>query len=812
MAGLVDSARALARSALTIGKTPVGLYSKPLGSEADRMLQGIFPGAIGAPPDRTINEFLRSYSKSPWLRAITSKVAHAVAVTPWRAYRVTTKAKRTETGKVIGLKAIHRASDFRTRSRLIKSMVRRGELQEIDESPILDLLHNPNPWLTGLQTFRLVQTYLDLTGEAFLLKQRATPNGPPISLWPVPPTWVINTPTETAQKYRISFRGWQGEIPDTEILWLADANPLNPYGRGTGIANALGDELDTDEFAGKYTRSFFFNNASPSILVWPKGTDSASSGDIKAMKQRWLSEHQGFFKAYRPFFSSREIDVKVISSTLNEMQITQLRSFERDMCLQTFGMPPEIFGVLENSNRATIDAADYLMSKYATDPRLEFLRSILQMRLVPEFKDEGIVLDYDSPIAADNEFALKVMTAYPHGFQVDEFRELAGREALPDGAGEAFFVNGMSLYVRDLSVIETTEEDYAVGGGDPFAEGGDGGDDDAADNPGDDLQPGDDDAEDDSGAEESGKHHRRKSRPGRNPIGKGPRAKSRRRTASAADRVARKLEPTARKRFLSALKKLEGRIDVDAVAEAYSRRNIEAVIQAINWSGFKADLSPALATVYAGFEAAGLTEAGDVGKRLSVDFVFDIKNPRAIRIAKETGGRLVTEITDASKKAIADAVSRALDLELTRDQATALIKNVTGLTKQHANRIEKLRIKLEGDGVSEADIERRLAKLSSALKGKRADMIARTEIQDATNLGQSEAWQQAVDKGLIDATKTKRVWIVTDDDRLDLKICEPMDGQEVGLFEPFRDGEGAQVDNPPAHVGCRCAQGLVFKD
>jgi len=34
-----------------------------------------------------------------------------------------------------------------------------------------------------------------------------------------------------------------------------------PTGGGAGVAEALADELDTDEFAAKFTKSFFFNRA-----------------------------------------------------------------------------------------------------------------------------------------------------------------------------------------------------------------------------------------------------------------------------------------------------------------------------------------------------------------------------------------------------------------------------------------------------------------------------------------------------------------------------------------------------------------------
>ena len=84
----------------------------------------------------------------------------------------------------------------------------------------------------------------------------------------------------------------------------------------------------------------------------------------------------------------------------------QLRDQMRDILLHVPGVPPEIFGILESSNRSTIDAAKYLFDSLLIVPRLEFLRTIMQERLIPEF-DEKLILDYVSPVEKDREFALE---------------------------------------------------------------------------------------------------------------------------------------------------------------------------------------------------------------------------------------------------------------------------------------------------------------------------------------------------------------------------------------------------------------------
>lgn len=84
----------------------------------------------------------------------------------------------------------------------------------------------------------------------------------------------------------------------------------------------------------------------------------------------------------------------------------------------------------------------------------------------------------------------------------------------------------------------------------------------------------------------------------------------------------------------------------------------------------------------------------------------------------------------------------------------------------------------------------------------RASLIARTESMTAVNEGQRDAWDQALEKGLL--TEDNRVvWIATSDA---CPECEELDGEERTL-----DGEypGDGGDGPPLHPNCRCTEGII---
>lgn len=48
-------------------------------------------------------------------------------------------------------------------------------------------------------------------------------------------------------------------------------NPLDPYGRGLGDAEPVADEIETDEYMAKWAKKFFFNDATPPVLMSAPG-------------------------------------------------------------------------------------------------------------------------------------------------------------------------------------------------------------------------------------------------------------------------------------------------------------------------------------------------------------------------------------------------------------------------------------------------------------------------------------------------------------------------------------------------------------
>lgn len=379
-------------------------FKAAISGRPDRMQQ-FFTSRMTSPPDRNTQEFLATYARSPRLSPVT-KIATDLSNVPGKLFRVAAN----------------------------------GDKDEITDHPFLDFMARPNPlpFMTRSALWKVHETYLMIKGEGAAIIERDAA-GYPVELWPIPPHWMTDIPRLDFPCYTIRSRdGLQMTVPIEDVFLVRQLNPLDPYGRGLGDAEAVADEIETDEYMAKWAKKFFWNDATPPVLMSAPGI---TQDEYNRFKAAWDDQHRGVGNAHKMGIIPRDVTVNKLVDSQREMDFTQSRKDLRDGVNAHFGVPPEILGIVENSNRATATQAKIIYAENVLTPRLLARQDAINTQLLPVW-GEDLLWEYDDIVPEDTEFRLQMSNAGLSGsaIMVDEWREQNGFDPLPNGAGQVLFV------------------------------------------------------------------------------------------------------------------------------------------------------------------------------------------------------------------------------------------------------------------------------------------------------------------------------------------------------------------------------------
>lgn len=271
--------------------------------------------------------------------------------------------------------------------------------------------------------------------------------------------------------------------------------------------------------------------------------------------------------------------------------------------------------------------------------------------------------------------------------------------------------------------------------------------------------------------------------------------------------IADQASPRLRKAFLLAVGKTVNGTVQQEIVDAIARGSLRDAAAAVPWDRYaepviKTDLMDAFTDAF--------TKAGRLSATViqGVEpFKISVVDDRPLQFVKDQGAAKVKLYGDTNREAIQDSLARSLDKGFTPLQTALSIVPAIGLLPRYAAAVDKERNRLLDEGKSFAEASAVADRYAGRLLKARAMMIARTESQDAVQHGQTEAWSQAVDRGLVDPAESEEEWLTAEDEVV-CEICGPMDGDRVPLGEQFTTGDGRTVNQPGSevHPGCRCSR------
>lgn len=389
------------------------------------------------PPDRNSSEWLQSFGENPRL-SVVDKIASDLSYIPGKLYRI--------------------GED--------------GERQEVTSHPFLDFMDQPNPLyeMTSSAIWRLQAIFLMLKGEGYFIIERYS-DGTPAELWPVPTHWVQMTPYQGNPFYQVrTTDGYMMNVSVDDMFVMRDLKPLDPYRRGLGQAEALADEVETDEYAAKFQKKFFYNDATPGIVISMPGANDDQQTRFLA---KWDERLRGPNKSHRPITiggpPGSPASVTKLADNMKDMDMINGRTFTRDAVLEHFGVPREIMGITQNSNRATADAAQYIYAKNVLTPKLKNRQDAINRQLLPAY-GEDLEWEFDDIIPHDQEFEKAVaLDGWNNGLlKKNEAREKLGME--PAKNGDIYKMNFADLFLdetEDPVEVSSASANLQFAEGDP---------------------------------------------------------------------------------------------------------------------------------------------------------------------------------------------------------------------------------------------------------------------------------------------------------------------------------------------------------
>lgn len=318
------------------------------------------------------------------------------------------------------------------------------------------------------------------------------------------------------------------------------------------------------------------------------------------------------------------------------------------------------------------------------------------------------------------------------------------------------------------------------------------------------------------------------------------------------DRMTKRFTPQIREAFLAAIDDVKSGVILDQLIAAIGLGDVNKAFQLLGFND--AAMRPITRAIERAFEDAGDEFGAAIPRRHNrAVFRFDLRNPRSETYLRQHSSDLVTRITFEQRElvrvklneAMRDGVNprnTALDIVGRIDPITGRrVGGVVGLSGPQERFVANARADFKAvetmprwftrtrrdkrfDGIVRKAIEagellpadkvdKLITRYSDSLLQLRGETIARTETISALNRSQQEAYTQAIEQGTVARDAVKRIWDSSGNDGRTRDTHLAMDGQAVGMDEPFKTPDGfslmfpgdVSLGAPPEEtINCRC--------
>ncbi|RJQ67331.1 MAG: phage portal protein [Desulfobacteraceae bacterium] len=264
---------------------------------------------------------------------------------------------------------------------------RDGEVEEILEHEILDLLLKVNPSMTKFDFMQMSVIFLDIFGMAPWYLENGKKNNQPTGIYLLRPEYLTAKKDKIGNTlgYEYNIGAKKYEFEPEEIIELKNYNPQQPD-KGLGIIEAVRMAATHNDYIKQHNTGLLKNGARPAGTLTTE--DKIDKETHKRLKKQFKEQYQGYENAYKMLILEAGLKFEAISLPPKDLDFIESTKMNRDEIFSLFGVNKPIMGIFDDINRASAYTAEYLFARQTLEPMATKYVEQLNEFLVPRYGDD----------------------------------------------------------------------------------------------------------------------------------------------------------------------------------------------------------------------------------------------------------------------------------------------------------------------------------------------------------------------------------------------------------------------------------------
>ena len=271
-------------------------------------------------------------------------------------------------------------------------------------------IKNPNPYDSWEEFVEMTVFHLELTGNAYWLKDEIDLSGRPSALYPLLPHNMGPVPgkKEKVASYEYKVNGIIKSFKPEEIIHLKTTNPVNLM---LGMGSIEPSQPLYNQFINKNNldEKFVENGAQISGVLSREDAEGLDSEDWDRFKKKFNLDYAGKANAGKTAFLNGKWSYHRLGMNMAEMQALEREKWTVEQIFMNHGVPLSVAGIQGAANYATASQDERNFRKYKVVPLLDMIVGKINSEGFIQANDPNYTLVYEMSGLIDVDQIVKEM-------------------------------------------------------------------------------------------------------------------------------------------------------------------------------------------------------------------------------------------------------------------------------------------------------------------------------------------------------------------------------------------------------------------